>query len=70
MSLIIRNAEAEELAETLAQLTSETKTEALTKALRDRSAQRAILLPLKNRVTSFGCKEYVKASSLYDTNPS
>ena len=36
MSLTIRNPEAEELAETLARLTGETKTEAVTKALRDR----------------------------------
>jgi antitoxin VapB len=39
MALNIRNAEAERLAETLAKLTGETKTEALTKALRDRIAR-------------------------------
>ena len=39
MALNIRNAEAERLAELLAQLTGETKTEALTKALRDRIAR-------------------------------
>jgi antitoxin VapB len=36
MALNIRNAEAEQLAETLANLTGETKTEAVTQALRDR----------------------------------
>jgi len=36
MALNIRNAEAEELAEALAKLTGETKTEAVRKALRDR----------------------------------
>ena len=36
MALNIRNPEAEELAETLAKLTGETKTQAVTKALRDR----------------------------------
>ncbi len=36
MALNIRNPETEELAETLAKLTGETKTEAVTKALRDR----------------------------------
>lgn len=36
MALNIRNAEAERLAETLARLAGETKTEAVTKALRDR----------------------------------
>jgi antitoxin VapB len=39
MSLTIRNPEAEELAEMLAQLTGETKAEAVTKALRDRLAR-------------------------------
>ncbi len=36
MALNIRNTEAERLAETLARLTGETKTEAVTKALRER----------------------------------
>ena len=36
MALNIRNPEAERLAEALARLTKETKTEAVTKALRDR----------------------------------
>ena len=36
MALNIRNVEAERLAETVAKLTGETKTEAVTKALRDR----------------------------------
>ncbi len=36
MALNIRNRTAEELAETLVRLTGETKTEAVTKALRDR----------------------------------
>lgn len=36
MALNIRNAETERLAETLAKLTGESKTEAVTKALRDR----------------------------------
>jgi antitoxin VapB len=36
MALNIRNAEAEELAEALAKLTGETKTEAVRQALRDR----------------------------------
>jgi antitoxin VapB len=36
MALNIRNAETEELAETVARLTGETKTEAVTRALRDR----------------------------------
>ena len=36
MALNIRNPEAEELAERLARLTGETKTEAVTRALRDR----------------------------------
>ena len=36
MALDIRNPETEELAETLAKLTGETKTQAVTKALRDR----------------------------------
>ncbi len=36
MALNIRNRTAEELAETLARLTGETKTQAVTKALRDR----------------------------------
>lgn len=36
MALSIRNAETERLAETLADLTGETKTAAVTKALRDR----------------------------------
>lgn len=36
MALNIRNSETEALAETLAKLTGETKTEAVTKALRDR----------------------------------
>ncbi len=36
MALSIRNEEAEELAEALAKLTGETKTEAVRKALRDR----------------------------------
>jgi antitoxin VapB len=39
MALNIRNAEAEELAGALAKLTGETKTEAVTKALRDRLAR-------------------------------
>jgi antitoxin VapB len=39
MALNIRNEEAERLAETLAKLTGETKTEAVTKALRDRLAR-------------------------------
>jgi antitoxin VapB len=39
MALNIRNSEAEKLAETLAQLTGETKTEAVTQALRDRLAR-------------------------------
>jgi antitoxin VapB len=36
MALNIRNSETEKLAETLAKLTGETKTEAVTQALRDR----------------------------------
>lgn len=36
MALNIRNPETEQLAETLAKLTGETKTEAVTQALRDR----------------------------------
>jgi antitoxin VapB len=36
MALTIRNAEAEKLAEMLAKMTGETKTEAVTQALRDR----------------------------------
>jgi antitoxin VapB len=36
MALNIRNSETEKLAEALAKLTGETKTEAVTKALRDR----------------------------------
>ncbi len=36
MALNIRNPETEELAEALAKLTGETKTQAVTKALRDR----------------------------------
>ena len=36
MALNIRNAEAERLAEAVAKLTGETKTEAVTRALRDR----------------------------------
>lgn len=39
MALNIRNAEAEKLAEALARLTGETKTDAVTKALRDRLAR-------------------------------
>ena len=39
MALNIRNEEAERLASTLAKLTGETKTEAVTKALRDRIAR-------------------------------
>ena len=39
MALNIRNAETEKLAEALAKLTGETKTEAVTKALRDRLAR-------------------------------
>jgi len=39
MALNIRNAETEQLAETLAKLTGETKTEAVTQALRDRLAR-------------------------------
>jgi antitoxin VapB len=39
MALNIRNSETERLAETLAQLTGETKTEAVTQALRDRLAR-------------------------------
>lgn len=39
MALNIRNSEAEKLAEALARLTGETKTEAVTKALRDRLAR-------------------------------
>ena len=39
MALNIRNPEAERLAEALARLTCETKTEAVTKALRDRLAR-------------------------------
>jgi antitoxin VapB len=39
MALNIRNAEAEKLAEQLARLTGETKTEAITQALRDRLAR-------------------------------
>jgi len=39
MALNIRNSEAERLAEALAKLTGETKTEAVTKALRDRLAR-------------------------------
>lgn len=39
MALNIRNAEAERLAEALAKLTGETKTEAVTHALRDRLAR-------------------------------
>jgi len=39
MALNIRNAEAEQLAATLAKLTGETKTEAVKKALRDRLAR-------------------------------
>lgn len=39
MALNIRNAETEQLAEALAKLAGETKTEAVTKALRDRLAR-------------------------------
>ena len=39
MALNIRNREAEQLAEVLARLTGETKTEAVTRALRDRLAR-------------------------------
>ena len=39
MALNIRNAEAEELAEAVARLAGETKTEAVTRALRDRLAR-------------------------------
>jgi antitoxin VapB len=39
MALNIRNPEAERLAEALARLTGETKTEAVTRALRDRLAR-------------------------------
>lgn len=39
MALNIRNPETEQLAETLAKLTGETKTEAVTQALRDRLAR-------------------------------
>lgn len=39
MALNIRNSETEKLAETLARLTGETKTEAVTQALRDRLAR-------------------------------
>jgi len=39
MALNIRNREAEELAEALAKLAGETKTEAVTRALRDRLAR-------------------------------
>ncbi len=39
MALNIRNPETEELAETLARLTGETKAEAVTQALRDRLAR-------------------------------
>ena len=39
MALNIRNPEAEKLADALAKLTGETKTEAVTKALRDRLAR-------------------------------
>jgi antitoxin VapB len=39
MALNIRNSETEKLAEALARLTGETKTEAVTKALRDRLAR-------------------------------
>jgi antitoxin VapB len=39
MALNIRNAETEKLADALARLTGETKTDAVTKALRDRLAR-------------------------------
>lgn len=39
MALNIRNPETEQLAETLARLTGETKTETVTRALRDRLAR-------------------------------
>ena len=39
MALTIRNAEAERLAEARAKITGETKTEAVTRALRDRLAR-------------------------------
>jgi antitoxin VapB len=39
VALNIRNAEAEQLAEALAKLTGESKTEAVTRALRDRLAR-------------------------------
>ncbi|MBI5018635.1 MAG: type II toxin-antitoxin system VapB family antitoxin [Deltaproteobacteria bacterium] len=39
MALNIRNPETEQLAETLARITGETKTEAVTRALRDRLAR-------------------------------
>lgn len=39
MAMNIRNSETEKLAEALAELTGETKTEAVTKALRDRLAR-------------------------------
>ena len=39
MALNIRNAETEQLAESLSRLTGETKTEAVTQALRDRLAR-------------------------------
>ncbi len=41
MAFIVRNAEAERLASELARLTGETKTEAVTRALRDRLARLA-----------------------------
>lgn len=39
MALIVTNAEAERLAEAVAKITGETKTEAVTRALRDRLAR-------------------------------
>ncbi len=54
MALNIRNAEAEQLAEALAALTGETKTEAVTQALRDRLSrlrrERARRFALHDRV--------------------
>jgi antitoxin VapB len=50
MALNIRNREAEKLAADLAALTGETKTEAVTKALSDRTISRGILKWVKMRI--------------------
>jgi antitoxin VapB len=51
MALNIRNAETERLAEALAKLTGESKTEAVTKALRDRLARLLVMTRLTRSAT-------------------